>query len=79
MRGPDDQTSEMFSYLSPEQRVRPDHPLRALRRITDAALAELSPRFTALYSELGRPSIPPEPLLRALVLQGLIRFAASGC
>ena len=58
MRGPDDQTSDMFSYLSPEQRVRPDHPLRAVRRITDAALAELSPRFTAIYSELGRPSIP---------------------
>ena len=61
----------MFSSLSPEQRVRPDHPLRAVRRITDAALAALSPRFPAIYSELGRPSIPPEQLLRALVLQGL--------
>ena len=47
MRGPDDQTSDMFSYLSPEQRVRPDHPLRAVRRITDAALTELSPEFAA--------------------------------
>jgi transposase len=71
MRGPDDQMSDMFSYLSPEQRVRPDHPLRAVRPITDAALAELSPRFTTIYSDVGRPSIPPEQLLRALVLQGL--------
>jgi len=71
MRGPDDQTSDMFSYLSPEQRVRPDHPLRAVRRITDAALTELSPEFAAIYSDLGRPSIPPEQLLRALVIQGL--------
>jgi transposase len=71
MRGPDDQTNDMFSYLSPEQRVRPDHPLRTVRRITDAALAEWSPRFTAIYSEVGRPSIPPEQLLRALVIQGL--------
>ena len=71
MRGPDDQMSDMFSYLSPEQRVRPDHPLRAVRRITDAALAELSPRFTTIYSDVGRRSIPPEQLLRALVRQGL--------
>ena len=79
MRGPADQTSDLFSYLSPEQRVRPDHPLRAVRRITDAALAELSPRFTAIYSDLGRPSIPPEQMLRALVIQGCIRSAVSGC
>jgi transposase len=71
MRGPDDQTSEMFSYLSPEQRVRPDHPLRPIRRMTDQALVALSPRFTKMYSDIGRPSIPPEQLLRALLLQSL--------
>jgi len=71
MRGPDDQTSGMFSYLSPEQRVRQDHPLRAIRRLTDDVLAALSPRFTKMYSEIGRPSIPPEQLLRALLIQSL--------
>src|SRR5229473_8208880 len=71
MRGPDDQTSHMFSYLSPEQRVRADHPLRAIRTMTDRVFAELSPRFTKMYSDIGRPSIPPEQLLRALVLQSL--------
>jgi transposase len=71
MRGPDDQTSGMFSYLSPEQRVRQDHPLRAIRRMTDQVFATLSPRFTKMYSDIGRPSIPPEQLLRALLLQYL--------
>ena len=71
MRGPDEQTSHMFSYLSPEQRVRPDHPLRAIRRMTDEVFAALSPRFTKMYSDIGRPSIPPEQLLRALILQSL--------
>jgi transposase len=71
MRGPDEQTSGMFSYLSPEQRVRPDHPLRAIRRMTDQVFATLSPRFTKMYSDIGRPSIPPEQLLRALLLQSL--------
>ncbi len=71
MRGPDDQTSGMFSYLSPEQRVRPDHPLRAVRRMTDQVFATLSPRFAKMYSDIGRPSIPPEQLLRALLLQYL--------
>jgi transposase len=71
MRGPDDQTSGMFSYLSPEQRVRPDHPLRVIRRMTDEVFATLSPRFTKMYSDIGRPSIPPEQLLRALLIQSL--------
>jgi transposase len=71
LRGADDQTSHMFSYLSPEARVRGDHPLRAIRRITDAALGEISPHLEALYSDIGRPSIPPEQLLRALVIQVL--------
>jgi transposase len=61
----------MFSYVSLEERVPPDHPLRAIRRITDRALEQLSPRFGALYVHVGRPSIPPEKLLRALLLQAL--------
>jgi transposase len=71
MRGADNQSSELFSYLSPEARVRPDHPLRAIRQLTDTIFTELSPRFEAMYSRIGRPSIPPEQLLRALVLQTL--------
>lgn len=71
MRGPDEQTSGMFSDLSPEPRVRHDHPLRAIRRLTDEALATRSPRCAAMYSAIGRPSIPPEPLWRALLLQAL--------
>jgi len=61
----------MFSYLSPEQRVRADHPLRAIRAMTDRVFGELSPRFTKTYSDIGRPSIPPEQLLRARLLQSL--------
>jgi transposase len=69
MRGDDHQTSHLFSYVSPEQRVPADHPLRAVRRMTDAALARLSPRFEQMYSTIGRPSVPPEQLLRALLVQ----------
>jgi transposase len=61
----------MFSYVTPEKRVRADHPLRPIRQMTDAALGRLSPRFERLYSTTGRPSIPPEQLLRALLLQML--------
>jgi len=71
MRGAHDQTSHMFSYLSPEQRVRPDYPLRAIRRMADEVFVMLSPRFTRMYSDIGRPSIPPEQLLRALLIQSL--------
>jgi transposase len=71
MRGADEQPGSMFSYVSLEARVPPDHPLRAIRRITDRALARLSPRFGTLYVNFGRPSIPPEKLLRALLLQAL--------
>jgi transposase len=71
MRGADERSNFLFSYLSPEQRVPADHPLRPIRRIVDAALARLSPRFDAMYTDFGRPSIPPEQLLRALVLQVL--------
>ena len=69
MRGDDPRHDRMFSYITPEARVRADHPLRPIRRMTDAALARLSPRFDRLYSTMGRPSIPPEKLLRALLLQ----------
>src|SRR4051794_36863412 len=71
MRGQDNQQSDMFSYLSPEQRVRPDHPLRAIRAMSDLALWSMSSRFDAMYSQTGRPSIPPEKLLRAQLLQML--------
>lgn len=71
MRGPDQQTHDMFSFLSPETRVRQDHPLRAIRRMTDDVFKRLSSRFGRLYSDIGRPSIPPEQLLRALLLQSL--------
>lgn len=69
MRGHDAQQGHMWSYLSPEQRVPPDHPLRPIRAMVDQALQDLSPRFALLYSHTGRPSIPPEQLLRALLLQ----------
>jgi len=71
MRGDDPRHDGMFSYITPEARVRSDHPLRPIRRMTDAALERLSPRFDRLYSTMGRPSIPPEKLLRALLLQML--------
>ena len=71
MRGDDRQQSDLYSYISPEARVPKDHPLRPLRRTVDAVLSELSPEFEALYSRIGRPSIPPEKLLRALLLQAL--------
>jgi transposase len=71
MRGPDTQQSSMFSYLSPEERVPAKHPLRPIRLMVDDALQALSPVFSGLYSAYGRPSIPPEKLLRALLLQVL--------
>jgi transposase len=71
MRGEDRQQSHMFSYVSPERRVPKDHPLRTLWVLSDAALQKLSGRFAELYSETGRPSIAPEKLLRALLLQVL--------
>jgi len=69
MRGDDPQAAHMFSYISPEQRVPADHPLRAIRRLTDDALRALSPQFEQLYATTGRPSVAPEKLLRALLLQ----------
>src|SRR3974390_241810 len=71
MRGDDIHQDAMFSYLSPEARVPRDHPLRPIRNMVNQALAELSGDFQAMYSREGRPSIPPEKLLRALLLQVL--------
>jgi transposase len=71
MRGKDEQQLDVFSYVSPEQRVPQDHPLRPLRVMTDEALRALQPRFNQLYAKTGRPSIAPEKLLRALLLQAL--------
>ena len=71
MRGPDEQSQHLFSYVSPEKRVPANHPLRAIRQITDRVLTKLSPTFTQLYAKIGRPSIAPEKLLRALLLQVL--------
>ncbi len=59
MRGHDER-SDLFSYVSPEERVPQDHPLRPIRQMTDARVGPLRPRFTKLYSAIGRPSIPPE-------------------
>ena len=71
MRGADQQQNHIFSYLSPEERVRKDHPLRAIRAMVDQVLKQLSRRFDAMYAKVGRPSIPPEQLLRAQLLQML--------
>jgi transposase len=71
MRGQDHQQSDIFSYLSPEQRVRQGHPLRAIRAMADLALWNMSARFDAMYAKTGRPSIPPEKLLRAQLIQML--------
>lgn len=71
MRGEDQQQNHIFSYLSPEERVRPDHPLRALRTMVDEVLTRLSSRFETMYARVGRPSIAPEKLLRAQLLQML--------
>lgn len=71
MRGNDNPQEAMFSYVSMEKRVPQDHPLRRIRSMTDTALRGMSPQFDALYARLGRPSIPPERLLRALLVQAL--------
>ena len=71
MRGKDGQQSGMFSYVSTEERIPPEHPLRGIGQLMDVTLKELSREFGQMYSDLGRPSIPPEKLLRALLLQAL--------
>ena len=69
MRGGDERSGSLFSYVDLEARVGPDHPLRTIRGIVNEALAALSGEFSAMYSPMGRPSIPPEKLLRAMLLQ----------
>src|SRR5437016_2904576 len=71
MRGFDSQQSAMFSYSSPEERVPANHPLRPIREMSDRALKGLTRKFNEIYSATGRPSIAPEKLLRALLLQVL--------
>jgi transposase len=71
MRGDDREPDAMFSYVSMETRIPQDHPLRAMRSLVDACLRDMSPRFALLYARTGRPSIPPEKLLRAQLLQVL--------
>jgi hypothetical protein len=83
MRGTDQQKNHVFSYISPEQRVRKDHPLRPIRTMVDEILKQLSPQFSKMNAKVGRPSIPPEQLLRAQLLQMLYsvrseRLYASG-
>ena len=69
MRGLDERTGTLFSYVDLEARIRPDHPLRSIRIIVNDALADLEGTFSPLYAQVGRPSIPPEKLLRAMLLQ----------
>jgi transposase len=71
MRGDEEDSGDVFSYISAAARVPKDHPLRPIREMADAALRQLSPEFDHLYSRVGRPSIPPERLLRALLIQCL--------
>jgi transposase len=78
MRGHDDQQGEVFSYIPIESRIPRDHPLRRIREMVDCGLKELWTHFEALYAKRGRPSIPPERLLRALLLQALYSIRSEG-
>src|SRR6202035_1960468 len=71
MRGKDDRSEILFSYIRLDERIPADHPLRVIRQLADAALAELSRAFAKLYARDGRPSIPPERPLRGVLLQAL--------
>src|ERR1700740_1846317 len=71
MRGTDQQQTHAFSIIPAEQRVRKDHPLRPIRTMVDEILKQLSPQFQKMYAKVGRPSIPPEQLWRAQLLQML--------
>ena len=77
MRGADQPQTAMFSYLSVEDRIPADHPLRTIHALINPILAALSPRFSELYARMGRPSIPPERLLRALLLQVLFTIRSE--
>ena len=71
MRGADGRQGGMFSYVSPERRIPADHPFRPIRAMTDEVLRQLSPRLARLYPKTGWPSVAPEKLLRALLVQVL--------
>jgi transposase len=73
MRGSDERSGELFSYVDLEDRVPAKHPLRLIRRIVNEVLVALDCEFTKLYADSGRPSIPPERLLRALLLRRFTR------
>jgi transposase len=77
MRGKDEVRGSLFSYVDLEQRIRPDHPLRMIRALVNRALADMSPEFDALYPPTGRDSIPPERLLRALLLQAFFSIRSE--
>ena len=77
MRGRSDQSDELFSFVRLEDRVPSDHPLRAIRTLTDEVLASLSGRLDVLYARVGRPSIPPEMLLRATLLQAFFSIRSE--
>jgi hypothetical protein len=78
MRGKDEQQLDVFSYISPEQRVPQDHPLRSLRVMTDEALQQLQPRFNRLYAKTGRPSIAPEKLISAGTTEARVGLVRTG-
>ena len=78
MRGDDQQSGHLFSYLSPEERVPADHPLRAIRQMTDEALRQLSPQFEAIYAKSGRPSVPSSSALAARRGGSSARSSATG-
>jgi transposase len=77
MRGGDERSGSLFSYVDLEARIGKNHPLRAIRLLVNEALSGLSGEFSALYSPIGRPSISPEKLLRAMLLQAFIRSARN--
>jgi len=77
VRGDDRRSGSMFSYVDIEKKVRPDHPLRTIKTLVDEALADLSGRFARLYSRSGRPSIPPEQLVRAMLLKAFYSIGSE--
>jgi transposase len=79
VRGANQEQDPVFSYVSPADRVPKDHPLRVIKDMTAHVLKDLSRDFTRMYSRTGRPSIPPEKLIRALLLQVLYSIAVNGC
>jgi hypothetical protein len=72
MRGDDREPDSMFSYVSPEQRIPKDHPLRAIRALVDDVLDDMSREFDRLYAAIGRPSVPPERLLARAIAPSLL-------